>query len=530
MGTSHGVYHSQDLKEWTPLNKDLPRYIYLSTEGSEIETLKFLDGELYANPRTYIDGLFRYDKDNKKWTSLHRDSQEIEAFSKVDTVLLTATLSTMYRSTDDGQTWNTSNLGINTSNAFHREMVETDSGVFLLSPDLYFSDNGGAEWQLVNEGTNYTKMIEGPNDGALLITRESTKEGVFFLSKSGTEDSLVYKNDFVNNLIDIEVGYLANSTYYNNFKVVFSPDGFTWKEVQMNFDFPTNTIMDAITRDDTLFVTVSYDGLYYRPLTDFIINDSPSTIYFSHEGSSELTINWSSSGQDIEYLVYREDADTTMQVTTTTDTLFVDQNVTAGERYQYFIIPGPLDLATSSDTVAIYFPRPVDEVRVLDVDTTSFTLEIEGESHIGYRLDLAADTLFSSILESYNDILVEDTVFKASGLEHSTSYSVRITAISQYGFTDRVVYKNIVTTETPLPPLGNGNDDHILTIYPNPTSRHLIIEGLKNEVVFVSDIKGQKLDEIVVENEYLELPAYRTGIYYLHIPGIKKAFKLIIEN
>jgi endonuclease I/phosphodiesterase/alkaline phosphatase D-like protein len=69
-----------------------------------------------------------------------------------------------------------------------------------------------------------------------------------------------------------------------------------------------------------------------------------------------------------------------------------------------------------------------------DITATSFTANWEASSGAtSYRLDVATDSGFSSMLGSYNDVTVSSTSQSVTGLSASTDYYYRVRAINSYG-------------------------------------------------------------------------------------------------
>ena len=87
-----------------------------------------------------------------------------------------------------------------------------------------------------------------------------------------------------------------------------------------------------------------------------------------------------------------------------------------------------------------------------DITTTSFTANWNtSATATSYRLDVATDNLFTSLIGGYNDLSVIGTSQSVSGLTASTNYYYRVRGVNSYGTSGN---SNTITTATDsAPPL-----------------------------------------------------------------------------
>lgn len=142
--TDAGVFRSAMLGfSWTPVNSGL--------SNLNVSTV-FSDGEiLYAGTQ---QGAFRSDNYGQSWTPLNigAPSQVVDCFFKNGSDMLAGLHGPgeyLYRSTDNGLTWNPFGTGIYETN----QLAKLDAELFAVSNTvMYHSLDNGAGWNLVESG------------------------------------------------------------------------------------------------------------------------------------------------------------------------------------------------------------------------------------------------------------------------------------------------------------------------------------------------------------------------------------------
>lgn len=140
-----------------------------------------------------------------------------------------------------------------------------------------------------------------------------------------------------------------------------------------------------------------------------------------------------------------------------------------------------------------------------------------------YDTSILMETIQNPFMDKSGvDYFYEDAPFVSKVLTRtSKSYDSDTNSFSD----DSITTYNYITT--PLATNNNGRNESVI-IYPNPTSKYLIIKGLiHEEKVYIFSINGAKtLETTVNENEAMNIENLSNGMYFLKLES-GKTFKFI---
>ncbi len=176
-GTNGGVFGLNSVSETTPS----PLNNGLSGSALFVKALAFSGMSLIAGTS---GGIYRSDNDGTSWQESNTglDNKNVVALVLNGTSLFAGTLGGIYRSDDNGASWQLADPGAKTSVA---ALVVSGSSVFagIFGKGIYRSDDNGLTWQAVNTGLteNFINALTASDN----IVFAGTNNGVFVSADNG---------------------------------------------------------------------------------------------------------------------------------------------------------------------------------------------------------------------------------------------------------------------------------------------------------------------------------------------------------
>lgn len=258
-GTEFGVYLSTDNgATWAAVNNGLPATLIWSLEVS--------GNNLYAC--TGGLGLFRTTDNGASWTNLGLVSELIYTCVVKGTTIFAGTGDHgIYRSTDDGTTWVQVNNGLTWLHV--KALFVNGNSIFAgTHPSIFRSTDDGENWVELTNGLPNPPV----NDYGFTMIGSTLfagiDSGVYYSTDNGNSwnptnltGAFVYTiYAYLNNLFAGHSGY---GVYHS------SDNGLTW--LYVNEGLPSEVYPQSIiTSGDKIFLAASYEGLYWRPLSELV--------------------------------------------------------------------------------------------------------------------------------------------------------------------------------------------------------------------------------------------------------------------
>jgi len=309
-----GFYYSNNGKNWTNFNDGLPSEGHTTTSNTTyyLHDLFAIDGN-----KQYIfvgtkEGIYRTQKTNLNWTSVNNnlDNIKVNAILCKDTIVFIAKENKIYKSVDNGTTWQLSNTF--SSNDRINKLIAINDSIFALTKleGIYISDNNGTDWTANNNGLKYlsTSSITKHKNQFFL----ANEDGVFIDIMNWQK---VSRHIICSHILDLEKNdsCIAAIDFYN---VSITKDkGLSWDNSTDSISM--GIVWNIVNLDNTLlFVANSPEYVPQKNLT-YITSDNGSTwqnktdLIFDH-----TTFKLKSSGNNViavgnDYVFLSKDKGTT---------------------------------------------------------------------------------------------------------------------------------------------------------------------------------------------------------------------------
>lgn len=311
-----GFYYSNNGKNWTSFNDGLPREGHSTTSNTTYYThdLFAIDGnEQYIFVGTK-EGIYRTLKTNLNWSAVNNnlDNIKVNAILCTDSTVFIAKENKIYKSVDNGTTWQLSNT-FSSGNRINKLIAINDS-IFALTKleGIYISDNNGTDWAAINNGLKKmsTSSITKHKNQFFL----ANEDGVF---KDITNWQNVSRHIICSHILDLEKNdsCIAAIDFYN---VSITKDkGLNWDNSTESISM--GIVWNIVNLDNTLlFVANSPEYVPQKNLT-YITSDNGITwqnktdLIFDH-----TTFKLKSSGNKViavgsDYVFLSKDKGTTWE-------------------------------------------------------------------------------------------------------------------------------------------------------------------------------------------------------------------------
>jgi photosystem II stability/assembly factor-like uncharacterized protein/phosphodiesterase/alkaline phosphatase D-like protein len=408
--SSGGVYLSTDNgTTWTPVNSGF------SGPGSQyISALAAVGTNLYAG--TYGEAFVSTDN-GMNWSPMTNGlpsgpSGVVQVFAGNGTYVFAGTQKGVYRSSDNGTSWSAANTGVPFGGfSTVQALIVIGGNLFAgYNASVYMSTDNGTSWSPVNTGLPSTRVIAFAGSGTTLF---AGADGVYRSTNNGS------------------IWYSVKSGL---------PDGY----------------VTALAASGTsLFTSVSYTSVWRRPLSEFIIPPPPVATSATAVLATGFTANWNASSGATGYrLDVAKDNGFTQIVAGYNDLAVAGtaQPVTgllAGTQYYYRVrAEGPGGASANSSTITVLtMPQIPTAYSATARTSTGFMANWStAAGATGYRLDVATDSAFGSIVAGYNDLDVGNTIsYAVTGLSPGATYYYRVRALNA-GWT--TANSNVITVST----------------------------------------------------------------------------------
>ncbi|HCC31521.1 MAG TPA: hypothetical protein DEQ03_15955 [Marinilabiliales bacterium] len=570
-----GIYKSSDNgTSWAPANEGFPvndvnmlRYLSanattlfaksissyystISTDGGNSwhETVQdsifpWIDhkGKLYTyGPNS---GVYRSDDDGITWTLIENSQYfYLSLHSDGETLFLGTYLGYFY-STDNGTTWQQSNVEGVTGYICAYQFISTPTAKIMSLEyagrrGIFRSTDNGANWvqtsnvlvtELVNDGSNlYANATERQ-----IVNGQEVEVRSIYQSKN---DGVTWKNisgSLGNNIawwgicaIDGKIFVPLNS--YPDYGLYCSSDnGATWKEISLGM-IPGNQVFNLSAVDNYIYAGTG-NGLYRRDLAELYPPSQTSTIAGKTDPCIKSTQTYTVepvNGISYEWQIPSDWAILSGQTTNTITVM-----VGSGSGY-VSVIPSNEFGTGPTQIVAVApngnAPAKPDAITgsVTPTANTTENYSVTSVAGITYEWSLPGDwTMVSG--NGTHEITV--TVGNLSG-------DITCTPLSDCGPGEAQ------TLAVAVKPLGIGqqSSQKDITIYPNPVTDEVTIDIKnlgKNVVTQIIDIRGNLIRQSKGQSsdghyyESFDLSNYARGVYYIHVWSNQKSYieKIVIQ-
>lgn len=269
-----GFYYSDNGKNWTNFNDGLPREGHTTTSNTTYYThdLFAIDGNgqyIFVGTK---EGIYRTRKTNLNWSAVNnnQDKIKVNAILCMDTLVFIARENKIYKSVNNGETWQLS-YSFSSDDRIHKLMAVNDSiFAFTKLEGIYISDNHGTDWAANNNGLR--------NLSASGITKHKNQfflaggDGVF---KNITNWQNVSRHIICSHILDLEKNdsCIAAIDFYN---VSITKDkGLSWNNSTGAISM--GIVWNIVNLDNTLlFVANSHEYVPQKNLT-YITADNGRT-------------------------------------------------------------------------------------------------------------------------------------------------------------------------------------------------------------------------------------------------------------
>ena len=256
--TGGGVFKSTDNGDsWQRYNDGI--------DLSEIINIKMINNNYYAIVK---DGVYKLDTVNNKWVKTYFvNNNSFTTISITDSVIYAGFRSAgIYKSTDNGNTWDTVNNGLNTSPGHYpsiNSIAVLGNVVYAgtLVNGVYRSTNGGASWSQFNNGLTslFTYKVAIKDSEVYVATSEE-------FSKTGITDSSWNKiYSYAYSFLFYNGGIFVGE--YSEIQKSYD-EGQTWVNVSNGYN--SRDIYSLAVNDQYMFAASYAGGVWKRPLSEII--------------------------------------------------------------------------------------------------------------------------------------------------------------------------------------------------------------------------------------------------------------------
>lgn len=515
---------------------------------SNITALKFIGNKLYCGNGS--NGIFTFNLNNHTWSNTGLSGEYLYSINEVDSAIFVGTSSGIYKSVDNGSSWNIfSNSIISATSIFK---YHTTLFVNSYSSGLFKSSDDGLTWQSQNNGLDSARI----NTVFLKDSIIYIAVGNYGIYKSNADSiNWVQINNGLKASSIRSVAFFVNAIYANDFdRDVFISDdyGLSWNKTN-SYMFTSRNCY--VLKDSSLYAATD-NGL-------FRIDKNSSTwvpINIGFSGGITSLAYWNnylfagtSSGS-----VYKSDDN---------GNSWYNSNLNLGSQISSIVVDSPYvyiveqyismhrsdDFGLSWSTIGNGAPpNPHTLFKAGDYLFASFYCS-EGvyRSNDNGNNWIAKDQgLFCSFCYSYihyeNFILVAGSY---GGIYYTANYGS-----NWYPFNDNLDCYNVKTmffkdslliigtygcgvltrSLTDLPAsIDENNIKNDFLIFPNPASNRITIKNPDKALINIFNIQGQILKTLVAVNNYttIDISDFAKGMYFIKVSMKKEIItKIFIKE
>jgi len=150
-GTEYGVFVSTDQgMSWRPINRDLPSFSKYD-DRKIIAALAVSGDTLFAGEKNF--GVFRFDSQSQSWTEVNNglSSLNVNTFAVSGGKLFVGTERGVWVTTDNGESWKSTNSGMNVHNGVGEIAVKDNRLLVQAFDGVYASADNGNTWTPVKD-------------------------------------------------------------------------------------------------------------------------------------------------------------------------------------------------------------------------------------------------------------------------------------------------------------------------------------------------------------------------------------------
>ncbi len=265
------------------------------------------NGVLFAATGT---GLYRSTDNGSSWNQSGSMNYLLSLAANGNNVFAGTAGYGVYISADSGALWTPINKGL-PSNAYISAIAVSGSNIFAATVDsgVYISTNSGANWTPTNTGlTNLDLNCLTPVGTNLYA---GTGGGIFLSTNNGTSWANIYSGSIIYSIVSSGNYLFAGG---ENGVMLSTNDGKSWSSVDSGLTY--NSVLELAVDGPYIFAGVNWGdgGVWRRPLSDFnqsgvaesAAGNSDSTLrIFPNPASNQLQIMGGSSiGKDVAGTVH----------------------------------------------------------------------------------------------------------------------------------------------------------------------------------------------------------------------------------